>query len=89
MSDAFEAREIIGLARRAVEMFVREKQLLDMPSSLSATLARPAACFVSIKTKQAAGRASVADSEEGISSNCFLGTNNSAARGATAIVSRA
>ncbi len=50
MSDAFEAREIIGLARRAVEMFVREKQLLDLPSSLSARLARPAACFVSIKT---------------------------------------
>ncbi len=50
MSDASAAQEIIGLARRAVEFFVREERLLDVPSSLSATLARPAACFVSIKT---------------------------------------
>ncbi len=50
MSDASETQEIIGLARHAVEFFVREKRLLDVPSSLHATLARPAACFVSIKT---------------------------------------
>lgn len=50
MSDASAAQEIIDLARRAVEIFVREERLLDVPSSLPATLARPAACFVSIKT---------------------------------------
>jgi AMMECR1 domain-containing protein len=50
MSDASAAQEIIDLARRAVEIFVREERLLDVPSSLPAMLHRPAACFVSIKT---------------------------------------
>jgi len=45
-----DAEEIITLARRAVETYIGEDRLLDVPSELSAGLRRRAACFVSIKT---------------------------------------
>lgn len=51
VKDMSDAEEIITLARRAVETYISEDRLLDVPSELSAGLRRRAACFVSIKTE--------------------------------------
>ncbi len=42
--------ELLALARRAIETFVREGRVIERPSSLDPTLNQRAACFVSIKT---------------------------------------
>ncbi len=42
--------ELLALARRAIETFVREGRVIEKPSSLDPTLNQRAACFVSIKT---------------------------------------
>jgi AmmeMemoRadiSam system protein A/AmmeMemoRadiSam system protein B len=42
--------ELLDLARRAIETFVREGGVIEKPSSLSPMLNQRAACFVSIKT---------------------------------------
>lgn len=44
------AQELIALARRAIETFVREGRVIEKPSSPDAMLKQRAACFVSIKT---------------------------------------
>jgi AmmeMemoRadiSam system protein A len=45
-----EAEDLPGLARRAVEAFVREGDQLQPPAKLSGILAERAPCFVSLKT---------------------------------------
>jgi AmmeMemoRadiSam system protein A/AmmeMemoRadiSam system protein B len=44
------ARQLLSLARRAIETFVREGRVIEKPSGLDPMLAERAACFVSIKT---------------------------------------
>lgn len=51
-----DTEEIINLARSAVESFIREGQLLQMPANVPERLRRSAACFVSIKTEHGALR---------------------------------
>jgi AmmeMemoRadiSam system protein A/AmmeMemoRadiSam system protein B len=45
------SEELTALARRAVETFVRERRVIEKPSSEDSILEQRAACFVSIKTK--------------------------------------
>lgn len=42
--------ELLALARRAIETFVREGRVIEKPSTLDPALNQRAACFVSIKT---------------------------------------
>jgi MEMO1 family protein len=44
------ARQLLALARNAIETFVRERRVIEKPSSLHPMLKERAACFVSIKT---------------------------------------
>ena len=45
-----DAQQLLSLARRAIETFVREGRVIEKPSSLAPLLKERAACFVSIKT---------------------------------------
>jgi MEMO1 family protein len=42
--------ELLALARRAIETFIREGRIIEKPSTLDPALNQRAACFVSIKT---------------------------------------
>jgi AmmeMemoRadiSam system protein A/AmmeMemoRadiSam system protein B len=44
------AEQLLALARRAIETFVREGRVIEKPSELAPMLKESAACFVSIKT---------------------------------------
>ena len=44
------AEQLLALARRAIETFVREGRVIEKPSQLAPMLKEHAACFVSIKT---------------------------------------
>jgi AmmeMemoRadiSam system protein A/AmmeMemoRadiSam system protein B len=44
------AKQLLTLARRAIETFVREGRVIEKPSELDPMLKERAACFVSIKT---------------------------------------
>jgi MEMO1 family protein len=45
-----EAAQLLSLARRAIEAFVRDGRIIEKPASLASSLKERAACFVSIKT---------------------------------------
>lgn len=45
-----EGKQLLALARRAIETFVREGRVIEKPSALDPLLQERAACFVSIKT---------------------------------------
>ncbi|HEX8921579.1 MAG TPA: AmmeMemoRadiSam system protein A [Pyrinomonadaceae bacterium] len=45
-----DAEQLLALARRAIETFVREGRVIEKPASLAPLLKERAACFVSIKT---------------------------------------
>jgi AmmeMemoRadiSam system protein A/AmmeMemoRadiSam system protein B len=45
-----DGTELLALARRAIETFVREGRVIEKPSTLDPMLNQQAACFVSIKT---------------------------------------
>lgn len=50
MTDQAGGAELLALARRAIETFVREGRVIEKPATLDPTLNQHAACFVSIKT---------------------------------------
>ncbi len=49
-ADASSATDLPALARRAIEIFVREGRIIEKPPGVPALLNERAACFVSIKT---------------------------------------
>lgn len=51
-SEHSDGEELTSLARRAVETFIRDGNVIEIPSAPSAMLQQRAACFVSIKTQE-------------------------------------
>jgi AmmeMemoRadiSam system protein A len=82
-ADRDSGDQLLALARRAVETFVRDGQIIDIPRSTDPLLQERAGCFVSIKTRDGELRGCIGTIEPGkdeLSQEVISNAVNSATR---------